>query len=545
MHASRTQAVTTAGVVTPTRRSSSWRWGWRVLAGVVAIVTLLVGASLAINEPLRRYLEQALNVELNGYTVHLAAATFNPVGLAITLKDLSIAQDAHPEPLVAHFPLLQASVHWQALLHGRLLADFRLHQPHVRINRTQLREEVSDDVALKDEGWQRALEAIYPLKINDFRIDDGDLSYVDDDPKRPLRLRAINLVAGNIRNVRSANRVYPSDLHMEAVLFDSGKVRADGQADFLAEPAPAIDVDLTLEQIELAYFKPMLARMNLWISDGTLTADGHVEYAPQVQDFHLKHLTLAGVVLDYVHSAQTALEEKARATQIGRAAVELTQARLAVLRVDELHLADSTIGYVDHSFEPGYRVFVDHADLLIKNVSNQAADGSASAKLSGKLMGSGSSTVHAIVGPATASPDLDVWVTIEEAQLRSMNNVLRTFGNFDVVAGRFTFYSQISIKEGEITGYVKPIFTDMQVYSHEQDAKKSFLNRLYEGAVGGAQTILQNRRGEVATTAIISGRASDPETSTWALAIGLIKNAFVEAVAHGFERGAKAPGDEG
>jgi len=533
------------GDSSPTARPWSGRKGLGALAAVAAITALAVGVWLSISEPLRLYMEQALNAELRGYTVRLAAVTFNPLGFAITLQDLSIAQNAHPEPPVAHFPHLQASVHWQALLHGRLLADFLLRQPHVRIDRTQLRAEVSDDVALKDEGWQRALEAIYPLKINDFRIENGDLTYIDDDPQRPLRISAVNLVAGNIRNVRSANRVYPSQVHLEGSIFDTGKLRADGQANFLAEPSPGIDADLTLEQVELDYFKPMLARMNLWVSDGTLSADGHVEYAPQVQDFHLKNLTLRGVQVDYVHSAQTAPEEKARAVQVGRAAADLSQAELAVVRVDELHIADSTVGYVDHSFEPGYRVFVENGDLLIKNVSNQPADGAASATLTGEFMGSGTSTVHAIVGPATPSPNLDVWVTVEETQLRSMNNVLRTFGNFDVVAGRFTFYSQIGIKGGEITGYVKPIFTDMQVYSHEQDAEKSFFHRVYEGVLGGAQTVLQNRRGEVATTVEIYGRASDPETSTWALAIGLIKNAFIEAITHGFERGAQTPDDKG
>ncbi len=66
-----------------------------------------------------------------------------------------------------------------------------------------------------------------------------------------------------------------------------------------------------------------------------------------------------------------------------------------------------------------------------------------------------------------------MWVTIEGTQLRSMNDLLRTFGNFDVVAGRFTFYSQIGIKNGDISGYVKPIFTDMQVYSRSAGCPKA------------------------------------------------------------------------
>jgi len=322
---------------------------------------------------------------------------------------------------------------------------------------------------------------------------------------------------------------------MDGVVFDSGKLRLDGQANFLAEPSAAIDADITLDQVRLDYFKPMLARINLWISDGALWADGHVEYGPQVENFHLKNLTLRGVQLDYVHSAQTAVEEKTRVAKVGLAAEKLSHAPLTVFRVDELHIADSTVGFVDHSADPGYRVFVEQGDLTIKNVSNQPADGAASATLTGQFMGNGETAVQAIVGPASPSPDFDLWVTVEGTHLRSMNNLLRAFGNFDVVAGQFTFYSQVAIRNGVISGYVKPIFTDMQVYSQQQDAGKPLLHRIYEGVVGGTQTVLQNRRGEVATTVEISGRATDPETSTWALAIGLIKNAFIKAITHGFE----------
>jgi hypothetical protein len=516
----------------------------RVLAGGVTIVALLlVGASFFIDEPLRGHMERALNAELQGYTVRLAALAFHPLGFAITLKGLTITQNAHPQPPVAQFPQLHASVHWQALLRGRLLADFVLRQPHVRIDHTQLQHEAADKVALKDEGWQQALEAIYPLKINHFRIENGDLTYIDDDPKRPLHISQLNLIADNIRNIRSADHVYPSNVHVDGVIFDSGKLRVDGQANFLAEPSAAIDADITLEQVQLDYFKPMLARINLWITDGALWADGHVEYAPQVENFHLKNLTLRAVQLDYVHSAQTAAEEKTRATQVGRAAEELSHAPVAVFRVDELHIADSTVGYVDHSADPGYRVFVEKSDLTIKNVSNQAADGPASVALTGQFMGSGKSVVQATVAPATSSSNLDLAVTIEGTQLHSMNDLLRTFGNFDVVAGQFSFYSQLTIKNGEISGYLKPIFTNMQVYSQQQDAGKPLLHRMYEELVGATQTVLQNRRGEVATTVEISGRASDPETSTWALVVGLIQNAFVKAIAHGFEPGPVEPSD--
>lgn len=503
--------------------------------GIVVLALLLVVASFSVNEPLRARMERSLNAELQGYTVQLRALAFSPLGFSITLKDLTISQNAHPQPPVARFPELRASVYWQALLRGRLLADFVVRQPYLRIDRTQLRQEVASDIALKDEGWQRALQAIYPLKINDFRIENGELTYIDDDPNRPLHISQLNLVADNIRNVHSAERVYPSNVHVEAVIFESGKLLVDGQANFLAVPWAAINADIALEQVQLDYFKPMLARINLWITGGALWANGHVEYAPQAQSFHLRNLTLRDVELDYVHSERTAAEEKTRATEVGRLAAQISREPLQLFRVDELYIANSTVGYVDHSEKPGYRVFMEKSDLVIKNLSNQEADGPASLEIKGAFMGSGTAALQAISTPGTPHRDLDVWVTIEKTQLRSLNSLLRTVGDFDVVAGELTLYSQIAIKKGDISGYVKPIFMDTQVYSRQQDAEKPWLHRVYERLIGGTETVLQNGAGEVATTVEISGRASDPETSTWRLAMGLIKNAFIKAVAHGFE----------
>ncbi len=189
---------------------------------------------------------------------------------------------------------------------------------------------------------------------------------------RPLHIRQLNLVADNIRNIRSADRVYPSNVHLDGVVFDAGTLRVDGQANFLAQPSAAIDADVALDADTARLFQADAGADEPVDHPGALWADGHVEYAPQVENFHVKTLTLRAVHLDYVHSAQTAAEEKTRATKVGQAAEQLSHAPVAVVHVDELHIANSTVGYVDHSADPGYRVFVEKGDVTIKNVSNQA-----------------------------------------------------------------------------------------------------------------------------------------------------------------------------
>ena len=48
--------------------------------------------------------------------------------------------------------------------------------------------------------------------------------------------------------------------------------------------------------------------------------------------------------------------------------------------------------------------------------------------------------------------------------MRTMNELLRAYGKFDVTGGWFSLYTQLRIKDRQITGYIKPLFRDMDVY---------------------------------------------------------------------------------
>jgi hypothetical protein len=98
-------------------------------------------------------------------------------------------------------------------------------------------------------------------------------------------------------------------------------------------------------------------------------------------------------------------------------------------------------------------------------------------------------------------------------------------------------YSQMRIKNGYITGYVKPLFKDVNVYDPKQDKKKPFFKKLYEGIVEGIGDLFTNKKEDrVATVAQISGPVSNPNSSIWQILGKAIENAFVKAILPGFER---------
>ncbi|HEY7435212.1 MAG TPA: DUF748 domain-containing protein [Methylomirabilota bacterium] len=508
----------------------------------VAAVTLVVLAGLAsaaalffLDEPLRRYTEAKVNARLKGYTATIGVLHFSPINFSLELRDTVIVQNAHPDPPVANIERLHASVHWRALLSGRVVGDILIDRPVVFLDLPKAKQEIGDPTPVKDKGWQEALQAIYPLKINELRISRGDITYQDDGPFKPLRVQDLEVEASNIRNVHSEEGVYPSPMRLTARVFEGGSVSGTGWADFLAEPYVAFMVDVKLDGIELDYFKPITNRYNVLVDRGTLSAYGEIEVAPQYKSVKLWSATVDGVHVDYVHTAKKAGVGKEVARETVKAA-DRSQDPGLMLRVDRLDIVKSNFGFVNKTVSPTYRVYVNDTAMTLTNLSSLPSGETSEAKLTGKFMGNGPASAGFKLLPARPGPDFDLAVKIDETDLETMNDLLRAHGNFDVTGGRFSMYSEISVKDRRMSGYVKPLFQDMTVYDARQDRDKNVLRKVYEGVVGGVSRVLQNRpRDEVATRVEISGPLENPNASIIETVVGLVQNAFFKAILPGFE----------
>jgi len=512
------------------------RWAIGV-AGIFAffLIVIFVLAYL-IDEPLRRKVERDMNARLQGYTVRVGKLDFHPIGLSLDLEELWIYQTAHPDPPIAYIPTLHASVHWKAILFGRLVGDFQIDDPKVHFDQRQFAQEAKDPTPVKEKGWQEALQAIYPLKIDRFAIRNGDLTYTDKGPFKPLHVTRFNFTTTNIRNVKSEKGVYPSPVDLEGVVFDNGKAKFKGDADFLAEPHVAIKGDLEMDQITLDYFKPIAERYQFSVRKGSLFARASIEYAAEVQRVIVSNVTLTGLDADYLHQeAGTAPTEKIT-KEAGKVARQTANKPTLEVKIDRLDL-DGRIGYINQAAKPPYNVFLEGAKVQVQNVSNHLKDGVARANVTGKFLGSGNTRAQAAFRPETKGPDFDLTLAIENTDMTKMNDLLRAYGNFDVVQGQFSMFAEINVRQGKIDGYVKPLFKDMNVYDGRQDKEKGLFRKMYEGMIGGISGLLENRpRAEVATKIPITGDIEAPQTSTWEMVVRLIQNAFFRAILPGFEK---------
>ena len=518
-------------------RTRMTRRRWLLVVGAFAALLLVasVVALFFVDEPLRRYTEAKMNASLTGYTVTIRKLHWSPINFSLDLRDTVIVQDQQPDPPVASIERLYASVHWRALLSGRVVGDILIEHPVVVLNLRQARAEINDPTPVKDKGWQHALQAIYPLKINELRITGGDITYHDDGPFKPLEVHDLEVAASNIRNVHSERGVYPSPMTLRARVFDAGSVTANGWADFLAEPYAAFMADITLDTIALDYFKPITNRYNLAVDRGTLSASGEVEIAPRFKSVKLWAATVDGIRLDYIHTpAQVGVAKEATRETI-RAADRAQDPGLQ-FRVDRLDIVKSNVGFVNRTTTPSYRVFITDATATLTNLSSLPSGVTAVATLHGKFMGSGPASAGFKLHPTRPGPDFDLAVQIDETDLPTMNELLRAHGKFDVVAGHFSLYTELRARNRQIAGYVKPLFQDMEVYDAKQDRNKNLARKAYEAVVGAASKVLRNRpREEVATRVEISGRLDNPNPNLIATIAGLVENAFFKAILPGFD----------
>ncbi|HUK42716.1 MAG TPA: DUF748 domain-containing protein, partial [Candidatus Acidoferrales bacterium] len=225
--------------------------------------------------------------------------------------------------------------------------------------------------------------------------------------------------------------------------------------------------------------------------------------------------------------------------KVAQTAKELHNNADVSVRVDEINLKKSELAFVDKSANPNYRLYFSDLELQAKNLTNQSTQGTATIRARGKFMGSGPSVLDADWRPsAKSSSDFNLNLRVENTDLTQMNDLIRAYGNFDVTEGRFSLYSEVAIRNGEINGYIKPFFGKVKIYDAQKEADKPFLTKVREGFIAALAWILKNKpRDEIATTVTLTGKVDSPQYSNWEAFVGMLKNAFITALRHDFEHG--------
>ena len=346
--------------------------------------------------------------------------------------------------------------------------------------------------------------------------------------------------------MRSKQGEYPAELLIEATVNEQSTLQVKGQADFFAEPYPAVHADVAVQQLDLRPAASIAERYHVKLHDGHLGVNGHIDIAPWRTVVHLSDVRLEQALVNYIYQPEAPKPEKQAAKKTGETTAEKAQQPQVRLRIDRVVVSGGEFGVVNAGVDPPYRVFVSDVKVDGTNLSNRITEGVAKLVLTGKFMGTGKTEARGVFRPELTSPDFDLSVEIEGTDTRRLNDVLQAHSKMDVAHGQLAVYSQMRVKDGKVEGYVKPLLTDVRVFEPGQERGKGLGTKLKEAVADvGVRSLQAPFRQQASTKVDISGTLKSPDIGTWDAAMRLLGNAFVRAVLPGFERPARPSAEAG
>ena len=208
---------------------------------------------------------------------------------------------------------------------------------------------------------------------------------------------------------------------------------------------------------------------------------------------------------------------------------------LLPIRLDEVLIRDGTVHFHNFSTHPKVDLEATSVEGHVLNLSNvrDANSRPAEMEFSALVLGDAPLQSTAHFDPLGKLDDFKFSLKIDRIELKRLNDLLQAYAKVDVESGDGDFVMELEAHEGQLTGYAKPLFHDVHVFSWKHDIEQQHDNPLraaWEALAGVLQNLFKNQgQDQFATRIEIRGRIGDTQTSTLQAIGSILHNAFVEA----------------
>ena len=311
------------------------------------------------------------------------------------------------------------------------------------------------------------------------------------------------------------------------------------------------DVDIHLYRGAYQIEGLQLAKVNSGIREPFLsidTLDLSVEWKSLWKGALVGEVILAHPVLNFVTSQD---DSDTTQNQTGEDVDWQDQLKdFMPLTLNRFEIKNGDVTYRDLTMEPVIDATLNQLYLVATNLSN-VSDTSylpASLKANATTIGQGEVDLDMQMDFMRQIPNLRADLKIDHVDLTKLNDFIKAYGNFDVQAGVFTMISELTIDDGQIDGYIKPFFENLDVFDFKKDVieDKGFFGKIWEALVGVGAEVLENQsRDEVATKVPIQGDLNAPSPDVSVTIYNVLRNAFVNAIEKEFDRQAPLASPQG
>jgi hypothetical protein len=206
--------------------------------------------------------------------------------------------------------------------------------------------------------------------------------------------------------------------------------------------------------------------------------------------------------------------------------------KLMPLKINHLIVKDGKVTFFDFTTKPKVDLFLHHVQMDAQNLNN-ARDNEdilpSRVFLQARSIGNGLLSVYMKINVMKQMPDLDMDMKFENVDLRALNDFFGAYARIDVESGRFNLYTEMAVKNGQISGYVKPLLNNLKVVDWKEDKERP-LQLVWESIAGFVAEVFENQpKNQFATRVPLTGEISSVESSFWPALWNIFRNAFVEA----------------
>jgi len=210
--------------------------------------------------------------------------------------------------------------------------------------------------------------------------------------------------------------------------------------------------------------------------------------------------------------------------------------QLFPLSIDRLQVEGGRIGFYNPDTLPVIDISLHDIQGHISNLVNSSAlsdNRIATANIKGQTAQQGTLNLEAKLNPATHKPTFDINIRADNVALVNFKNVLDTYAPFDLEAGSLTLAAEIAAEDGNVKGYIKPIFHHVEVFSWEGDIEQDG-DGIIEGTIeilsAFVTELFENQsEDQVATRIPLEGNVNRPDTDVLSALGAIIENAFIQA----------------
>jgi hypothetical protein len=225
--------------------------------------------------------------------------------------------------------------------------------------------------------------------------------------------------------------------------------------------------------------------------------------------------------------------------------------QLMPMRLDEVNVHDGTVTFRNFVSSPRVDLKATDVQGTVTNLTNADRAGGrrvASLHATASILGEAPLETTAHFDPLERDGDFSFELRVLRVQLVDANDLARAYAGLDFASGHGDFVMEIDARDGQLTGYAKPLFKDMKIFSWKQDVEQDHKNPLsvaWEALAQGVTWIFKNHaEDQFATRVPISGRIDEKRLGVAPAVFNVLRNAFVKAYTPQLEHLRPAPDDD-